>query len=421
MAMRGKLSECRSISHDTLRSGSPRVAHFDGEIPPALSPLDAFAAQSRYLARQLDESRRGGRPVSRLPPASVARSLSQGRPTFYRSKSSTEPRTELTRKPTQKGVPEIEDPKYRPISEHPRFSSISNASIDASDYEDDDDDDATPRTTMLNTGREEDGMTHAESPEEVPLHASEADGEPVGMAVGEPQDSSIDSAGRLDIQRTLAPPVSPRSCPSSSTKTTHPESSDDDYSSSNGGSTFSEPRKLSSGSAVSLPYSPMSTFPARPHPRSPSMSSETSGTGTTPLPRPSFNFSRPLSRSSTSLSASGASMRTESNHKHRRSRPTPLLLQLSTEDAAGMAPIDGEPSSAMSFHTYADHALPRGRFLSRDSVVFGGLQTPSRHSEEPPQMTRTPSPRPSPTGALTEASLNARSSSSQASKLDPDP
>ncbi|KAJ5519962.1 Tetratricopeptide-like helical [Penicillium fimorum] len=417
MNMRGKLSECRSISHDTLRSGrsgtsSPRVAHFDGEVPPALSPLDAFAAQSRFLARQLDESRQGDRRMSRLPPSSVARSLSQGRPGFGRSKSSTEARTELTRQPTQKGLPEYAEPKYRPVSEHPRFSSVSNASTEASYYGDDDN--ATPRTTMLNTGSETYGMPRAESPEGVASHANGADDALVGTAVADPQGSSIDSSSsRLDIPRTLAPPVSPRSRPSSSAKVAHPESSDDDYSSSNGGSTFSNPRKLSSGSAVSLPYSPMSTFPARPHPRSPSMSSETSGTGGNHLPRPSFNFSRPLSRSSTSLSAPGASTPTDpilgssSNHMSRRSRPTPLVLQLSTEDVAAIEAMDGDPSSAVSSYVYAKYALPRGRFLSRDSVVFAGLQTPHfewneplfektppRHSEEPPRMTRTPSPTP---------------------------
>ncbi|KAJ5970499.1 uncharacterized protein N7479_000417 [Penicillium vulpinum] len=417
MDMRGKLGECRSVSHDTMRSGrsgksSPRVAHFDGEVPPALSPLDAFAAQSRLLARQLDESRRRDRRMSRLPPASVARSLSQGRPGFGRSKSSTEARTELTRQPTQKGVPEYSEPKYRPISEHPRFSSVSNASTEASYYEDDDN--ATPRTTMIDTGPEAYGIGRAESPYDMPSRASEVEDALVGVAIAEPEGSSIDSSSsRLHIPRTLAPPVSPRSRPSSSGKVAHPESSDDDYSSSNAGSTFSKPRKLSSGSAVSLPYSPMSTFPARAHPRSPSMSSETSGTGVNQLLRPSFNFSRPLSRSSTTLSAPGASTPTEpnlgssSNHMSRRSKPTPLNLQLSNEDAAAIAAMEGEPSSAVSSYVYTKYALPRGRFLSRDSVVFAGLQTPHfewdepmfektppRHSEESPRMARTPSPTP---------------------------
>jgi TPR repeat protein len=342
--------------------------------------------------------------MSRLPPSSVARSLSQGRPGFYRSKSSTESRTELTRQPTQKGLPEFEEHKYRPISEHPRFSSISNASTTASYYEDDDND-VTPRTTVY-------GMPRAESPEDVASLASGAEGASVGVALAEPRGSSTDSsASKLHIPRTLAPPVSPRSRPSSSARVTHPESSDDEYSSSNGGSTFSKPRKLSSGSAVSLPYSPMSMFHARPHPRSPSLSSETSGTGTNYLPRPSFNFSRPLSRSSTSLSAPGASTPTEpitasaSNQMHRRSKPTPLLLPLSTEEGASTAPGEDEPSSAVSSYVYAKYALPRGRFLSRDSVIFAGLQTPHfewdgplfeqtppQASEEPLRMTRTPSP-----------------------------
>ncbi|OQD79586.1 hypothetical protein PENANT_c047G10664 [Penicillium antarcticum] len=425
MDLRGKLSECRSTSHDTLRSGmpSPRVAHFDGEVPPALSPLDAFAAQGRFLARQLDESRRGDRRMSRLPPSSVARSLSQGRPGFYRSKSSTErrtdltgePTTELTRKPTQKGLPEFEEPKYRPVSEHPRFSSVSNASTEASVWEDDT---MTPRTSMLQCSPQVFEMPRAESPEEDTSLASGADGVPVGVALTEPRGSSTDSGSRLHIPRTLAPPVSPHSRSTSSTKVAHTESSDDDYSSSNGGSTFSKPRKMSSGSAVSLPYSPMSTYPTRPHPRSPSMSSETSNTGNHHLPRPSFNFSRPLSRSSTSLSAQsapGASTASEHtvtrqpNQMQRRSKPTPILLPLATEEADKLPPGEGDPLSAVSSYTYASYSLPRGRGLSRDSVVFAGLQTPHfewseplfektppRNSEEPPRTARTPSPSPRP-------------------------
>ncbi|KAJ5565698.1 hypothetical protein N7535_007336 [Penicillium sp. DV-2018c] len=340
--------------------------------------------------------------MSRLPPSSVARSLSHGRPGFYRSKSSTESRTELTRQPTQKGLPELEEPKYRPVSEHPRFSSVSHASNTDSYYEDDDND-ATPRTTMY-------GMPRAESPEEVTSLASGAEGASVGVALTEPRGTSTDSsASKLHIPRTLAPPVSPHSRPSSSARVTHSESSDDEYSSSNGGSTFSKPRKLSSGSAVSLPYSPLSTFPTRPHPRSPSLSSETSGTGTNHLPRPSFNFSRPLSRSSTSLSAPGTSTPTEptnasvSNQMHRRSKPTPLILPISTEEDASTAPGEDEPSSAVSSYVYAKYALPRGRFVSRDSVIFAGLQTPHfewkgplfespQASDEPVRMTRTPSP-----------------------------
>ncbi|OQD76034.1 hypothetical protein PENDEC_c005G02010 [Penicillium decumbens] len=413
MEMRGKLSNCRSTSHDTLRSGmhSPRIEHFDGEVPPALSPLDAFAAQGRFLARQLDESRRGDRRMSRLPPSSVARSLSHGRPGYYRGPSSDSQTNTLTRRPTQKALPEFEEPKHRPVSEHPRFSSVSHATSngDGDDY----DDESTPRTTMIQADSY--GIPRAESPDEDPLLARESE-DSVGVAMSDPsRQSSTDSASRLYIPRTLAPPVSPNSRPSSSARVTHPESSDDDYSSSNAGSTFSNPRKLSSGSAVSLPFSPMSTVPARPHPRSPSLSSETSITGH--LPRPSFNFSRPLSRSSTSLSASGPSTTAElttapqsnqwhqPSNMHRAGKPAPILLPLATEAAAATAPNEGDPSSAVSSYVYAKYSLPRGRELARDSVIFAGLQTPHfewneplfektppRHSEEHPRSARTPPP-----------------------------
>lgn len=413
MDSRVKLSECRSNSHDTLGSGlpSPRIEHFDGEIPPALSPLDAFAAQGRFLARQLDESRRKDRRMSRLPPSSVARSLSQPRPGYFRSPSSESQPDGLQRRPTQKIIPEYEEPKYRPVSEHPRFSSVSHAtSMDA--YLDDDDDDATPRTTMMNTDLSEYGMPRAESPDEDP---SLTDDGSVGRTFADPsRQSSADSVSRLHIPRTLAPPMSPHSRSSSSAKNTQLESSDDDYSSSNAGSTFSKPRKLSSGSAVSLPYSPMSTFPPRPHPRSPSLSSETSNT-TGQLPRPSFNFSRPMSRSSTNLSLSGVISPPEPatgsqhhpphqpNHMHRPSKPSPITGPMAANDTT--APNTGEGDPAVSSYVYAKYTLPRGRGLSRNSIIFAGLQTPHfewqeplfentapRHSEDIPRSAHAPLP-----------------------------
>ena len=403
----GQLSETRSPSHDTLRGGlpSPRVAHLAGAVPPALSPLDAFAAQGRFLAKQLDDSQRGERRISRLPPSSVARSLSRPRPGMYRAANSDSKTETLTRKPTQKALPEVEEPKYRPVSEHPRFSSVSHASS----LGDSQDDETTPRTTMLSEAPSEYGIPRSESPYEDASLADE-EGDWVGVALSDRQ-SSTDSTTRLHIPRTLAPPASPRSRPSSSARAPHQESSDDDYSSSNAGSTFSNPRKLSSGSAVSLPYSPMSAIPPRAHPRSPSISSETSGVSH--LGRPSFNFSRPLSRSSTNLSSSGAdasqqtptAQSSQSNHMRRPSKPTPILVPLATKEAAETQPADGDPSSAVSSYTYAKYSLPRGRELARDSVIFAGLNTPNlewkedlfqkdppRRSEDVPRSARTPPP-----------------------------
>lgn len=408
MSSRPSLGD-RSTSGDTIRSRtSPRVEHFDGEIPPALSPLDAFAARGRLLARQLDESKRQDQRMSRLPPSSVERSLSQPRPNYFRAKSSGE---SISRQPTQRANPELEEPNFRPQSEYPRLSSVSNAT---GEYDYAEDQDATPRhePTILRSGADDLEMSRVESPEEdLSLHVDADNGQhpvdaPFGMVLNDPcRNSSTDSAARLMIPRTLAPPYG-------SSRVVHTESSDDDYSSSNAGSTFSKPRKLSSGSAVSLPQSPMSSA-VRPRARSPSMSSETSNSGAH-LPRPSFNFSRPISRSSTSLSAPVPAAHPEqtpptdqAGDMTRTNNPGPIGLP-SPSDMAAQPPGDGVSPGAPSY-IYAKYPLPRGRGVPRDSMVFSGLQTPHFEWQEPLFESTTPpttsgreravrTPSPAPTG-----------------------
>ncbi|KAL4915756.1 hypothetical protein BDW62DRAFT_119630 [Aspergillus aurantiobrunneus] len=426
----------RSPSHDNVRGGgtSPRVEHFDGEVPPALSPLDAFAFQGRLLARQLEDSARRDRRLSRLPPSSVARSLSRPRPGYFRSQSSGDPpqnsKGELARRPTQNARPEPEEPRFRPQSEHPRLSSVSHLSSEHSYLGDED---ATPRnehSTVDNDGFSFDAA-RAESPEED--HAMRTSSEaprrfyaasPVGYAVpGPTKGSSTDSvSSRLNIPRSLAPPASPLSRPSSSARAPQPESSDDDYSSSNAGSTFSNPRKLSSGSAMSMPHSPMTSM-ARSHPRSPSISSEASNSSH--LPRPSFNFSRPMSRSSTSLSAPIGLGVSEPPYNmqgamNRSNKPDPIVVPGSSDMPT--TPSE-EPSSAVSSYIYAKYSLPRGRGVPRDSVIFSGLQTPHFEWQEPlfespeqrpktaePQRSaRTLSPSPSPSRQETLSPQKTRS------------
>ncbi|BCR95709.1 uncharacterized protein AKAW2_20649A [Aspergillus luchuensis] len=465
MASRPKFDH-RSPSHDVLRSGapSPRIEHYDGEIPPALSPLDAFAAQGRLLARQLEESARRNRRMSRLPPSSVARSLSQPRPGYFRSPSSSDSstgarghggRNELSRQPTQKLSPEVEEPKFRPQSEHPRLSAVSHLTSEVGDYPEEDEDTTPKKEPSVNAL----DLPRAESPEDaMSSHsAPEAPPEgpprfyavsPTGLTPGGPppslgvsmvapsRTSSTDSVSRLNIPpRGLAPPGSPLSRPSSSARAVQPESSDDDYSSSNAGSTFSKPRKMSASSAVSLPYSSMSSSMTRSHPRSPSMSSETSNAGNY-LQRP-YNFSRPLSRSSTSLSAPGPRASPEppvANSQgalNRGHKPSPIVVPSPSD-----LPINPneDPSSAVSCYTYAKYSLPRGRAVSRDSVVFSGLQTPhfewqeplfespTRHSTAgPPQPARTPSPTPSLQASIHSKTRSMYESPASARHLTPEP
>ena len=118
-----------SASHRSALT-SPRIQHFDGDIPPALSPLDAFAAQSRRLARELEETRKAGeRRMSRLPPQIVSKSLddhNKNKPQIFRALSSEEVVPQIPEAYRQDGGfnPQVSEPKERPQSSYPRFSGM---------------------------------------------------------------------------------------------------------------------------------------------------------------------------------------------------------------------------------------------------------------------------------------------------------
>ncbi|CAK7237009.1 hypothetical protein SCUCBS95973_009802 [Sporothrix curviconia] len=123
---------------------SPRM-HVAGDVPPELSPLDAFALQSRMLAKQLEESAKADKRVSRLPPLTTSSPLVlQGRSDYFRSLSYdsysdndnggdssnnlNQPQSSVSSQPiTPTGfgsTPEVEEPAVRPRSMHPRMSRI---------------------------------------------------------------------------------------------------------------------------------------------------------------------------------------------------------------------------------------------------------------------------------------------------------
>jgi hypothetical protein len=64
---------------------TPHGSALPGDVPPALSPLDAFAMQSRLLAKKFEEGDNDGRRMSRLPPTAITSEFSKPRPGFYRS------------------------------------------------------------------------------------------------------------------------------------------------------------------------------------------------------------------------------------------------------------------------------------------------------------------------------------------------
>src|SRR5947209_3827047 len=106
---------------------SPRMQYNDGAIPPSLSPLDAFAAQSRMLAKQLDVEKAREKRMSRLPPAMVTKSLSQhraDRPIVFRSFSEESTGNSVREGEGPGSNPAIAHPRDRPLSQHPRISGV---------------------------------------------------------------------------------------------------------------------------------------------------------------------------------------------------------------------------------------------------------------------------------------------------------
>jgi TPR repeat protein len=371
MANKPSYLDLRSKSADgTLAVPSPRLQHFAGDIPPTLSPLDAFAAQGRALAKQLDEEQKGGRRLSRLPHLSVAKSLSGPRPGCFRSASAEEQRSYIVGDSPVNRT-EIEEPKIRPQSEHPRLSGMSSLRIQ-------DEEDGKEYLRALDPNGDMFGSGYLAQPR---------DCFDIGFRAQKPEKMTDRPEKRLhdllrdgsskvqqDSSNTLNPTLDFGPLPQP--RPACVESSEDDYTSSNAGSTFSHPRKLSSSSGVSIPHSPLSPF-VPPFPRSPSVSSEMS-VGALRLGRQTFNFSRPRSTASPR-----PSMDSPSKQQLSESHPSPSL---SMNTPLTSAPSDENPvleDQGPTSYTYAKYSLPRGRMLSRNSIVFSGLQTPHFQWEGP--------------------------------------
>jgi hypothetical protein len=395
MAQRSNFIDFRSQSHGPLGHGllsprgfpSPRL-HVAGEIPPELSPLDAFAAQSRLLAKQLEECTSGGRRISRLPPLTIASSLSQGRPSYFRSASAEAaapgtPSSPTSQSPGTGTKTEVETPSFRPVSVYPTVSSSQPLTqpfappLPTSRLESLDEQEFRGRRPPSSTGPGYFGARREQSPPSL-------DGEHrLSMVEGSPTKvqprPSIESMrqrgqtsrrahdGSLGISgydsRALAPPRSPFAQRTASPRSMSMDSSDDDHNTKHP-DTSSPHRKLSSGSGFSTsPISP-NMYMAR----SPSMSSEIS-VGGTHLPRPAFNFSRPLSRAS----ASGLPVDIPSRQTSSDSQPSFILADDTAHTPVSMHsegfPDNNENVPAPSY-VYSKFSLPRGKMLQRNSLIF---------------------------------------------------
>lgn len=385
------------------RSGhpSPRIQYFDGDIPPVLSPLDAFAAESRRLAKELEATRIAGeRRMSRLSPQIVTKSLSQhtaNRPACFRSLSTTADQPPVPRQDsyTTRIGPEITEPQRRPQSSYPRISAV---------LQDDDEDEvySTPRELSI-----------AEHPndyfdlERTHLHTHSSD--------TSQNPSHLNHFTSTDSQNTALPNLAPPSAPFARNKP-YNESSDDDYTSSNAGSTFSQPlpRKMSNSSATSFPTSPAMVS----HERTPSEKSDASSLSLS-KGKLLFNFSRPMSQASNGLRIDSP---TRAPSRFLERKPSHL-----SEDTRGFTSFeddrsimsDSVPPDSANSYTHRKFILPRGKVSEkasqRVSQLFSGLSTPDFRWVEPMFPGSPPLSAQTDGGFFTPASLPYRPS------LDPAP
>ncbi|KAK0392796.1 hypothetical protein NLU13_2291 [Sarocladium strictum] len=396
MSKRPGLLDLRANSHGSASSTgsrgplrSPRL-HIAGEAPPELSPLDAFALQSRLLARQLQEAARDGNRVSRLPPLTTESPLVlQGRSEYFRSMSQDSPSDQgdgFATSPSGLALKgEVEDAfpteQERPKSMHPRMSRIPPTPDEAVPALPERDPSRGRRLLNQIEEHSDFGARRELSPSPIrsdtqSQHQLEASPRRRENSVSRPSPLQNESTpnspekqnpGSLD-ELGLAPPRTLFPKRSSSILSSPFMPADEDTVSLMGGSFHSlSPRKLSSGSPA---FSHSVASPLGSTRRSPSVSSESSA-----LPRPSFNFSRPMSRAGTpsfdSPTRQASSDSQPSFILADDSAHTPVSMQseafpdTSVDDGCGAAPS----------YIYSKFSLPRGKALQRSES--DDAQTPS--------------------------------------------
>ncbi|KAI9802233.1 MAG: hypothetical protein M1825_002954 [Sarcosagium campestre] len=395
MATRPPFIDIRSQSQGPSISGlpSPRIAHVDGDIPPELSPLDAFAAQGRLLAKQLDEGQKNGRRISRLPPQTIERSLTQARPSVFRSVSAdSEVSTDaaLSRPRREEhgsgSRTELAVPNFRPKSVHPRMSGIvlppfapgSRANpppaLPPSSLG------QTPDTPASMSGWRP-GAPRARSPEAFLRSPTDARGRDDNGYLDARRQRSFEVARQPDLARragspevfsrqlrdntgSLVPPRSPFGRSGSSIRSVPADASDEEARASIDDHGASLRRELSGESFISPPSPPRSPFALPRPPRSPSISSEYSVNGTR-QPRGLTNFSRPISRASRpSLDMPSRQASTDSAPFYNAEETLSTPVSMDGED--------GEPHDANHPpvpYIYSTFSLPRGRTLQKQSQI----------------------------------------------------
>lgn len=398
---------------------SPRV----GEVPPALSPLDAFALHSRALARRLEDSAKAGRRLSRLPYDDVQSELAK-RPGYFRATStesdahSSDHADDDDDDGDMMGFFKTAPERDRPKSQHPHLGHVETDRFSRPPT-------ATGPAPQMTHGKEKDDhgyfgiqVPRSSSPEaldappskppaaspNLPSLTSSID----SIASSQPRTVTNEVTTSRGFQGGLAPPspLPPRSGRSVASIRSVIDSGEEDNGSITGFERVRKSPNTAATGGASNPYSPMSSD-YQPTARSPSAMSDASSVNE-PLPRPSFNFSRPRSSSGARLFfeglPSGPTLRNVSNGSS-------LKEAVSANPAYGDSLSTGETialkrgpsrkgSGASSRRPKENSRFPHGP-LSREnsSSALGNLsaRAPPRQnsSEDSSRLCRGASPAPS--------------------------
>ena len=370
-----------SVASSSKPLRSPRL-HVAGEAPPELSPLDAFAMQSRMLAKQLQASEKDGHRMSRLPPLTMESPLiQQGRSDFFRSlnnesgsESGASPNEIMSSGLGLRTEYEDPDPEERPKSMHPRMSRIPPTP------------DEVPAVPPIDSFRGRQfsqnekssfGARQERSPS--PLHREvQAQADDRSESQSTRQDYPLASASHMrnpfrpdspGYQITkqsslddvgLAPPRSLFPQRSSSIMSSPLFTQDEDNTSMASSFHSLPPRKLSSGSAAFS--NPMTNASLNQYKRSPSVGSDSSA-----LPRPSFNFSRPKSTSRAGTPGFDSPSRQASSD----SQPSFVLADetahtpVSIHSDAFLEHTPDDKGPGAPSYIYSKFSLPRGKTVQR--------------------------------------------------------
>lgn len=409
---------------------SPRA----GEVPPALSPLDALALQGRLLAKRFEQQdNKTGRRLSRLAPLTIQNEFGN-RPGYFSSLSSS-----TVNSPNEELGPIMPRPEMSPRNEvsdkhksfYPQFGGDEHQQFNHP---------MPMRNALAPIGETSPGaqiqrpgyfdIPRSHSPEAAEPRIGLHEATPVTPNASTPQTFLSPQKKRSDSQprsqprpNLLAPrsssslhsQKSPRLSPS--VRPVRSDSSADEAEdmslSSSYDSIHRQNQNLSPSSSLSRTQSPLVAGPGAFIPRSPSVSSDYSISG---LPRPTYNFSRPMSRSSArpsldmravsdapsrQFSDESAYMRPSfDSHPRRQDSYDSPITNYSNETVhtpVSMMSEDfrrsGDYGNPSGTYTYSKFSLPRGRKLDRQSIGIEDFFKSQITWDQPSQgQARPPSP-----------------------------